>query len=104
MPRQAGNYAPRNSETDEDDDADDYRYSHGYPTREIKKNALNAHRDSVNLVETVCKVTLVSSLMRLGRIDCDVCDRTASEGIGMGRRGEDSFVGRRGSRMILLAW
>ena len=63
MPRQAGTHAPRNSKTDEDDDSQDYGYSHGYSAAEIEQNALNIHRDSVNLVGAVCKVTLVSSLV-----------------------------------------
>jgi len=41
--------------------------SDGYSTREIKKNALDIHRDSVNPIGLIRNVTLVSSMVRFSR-------------------------------------
>ena len=68
MSRQAGSRASRNSETDEDNDSQHYPYPYGYPAREIKKNALNFHRDSVNLIGLVRNVTLVPSVVHVGSV------------------------------------
>ena len=68
MTGQAGDHAARQSETYEDDDPDDDGDSHRYSAAEIEQNALNIHRDSVNLVGAVSKVTLVSSVVRGVRI------------------------------------
>ena len=64
VPREAGHYAPRNSEAGKDDDSQNHRRPHGNTAPEIKQNALNIHGDSVNPVGPVCKVTLVSNVIR----------------------------------------
>ena len=71
MPGLAGDHAARKPETYEDDDSDNYRDSDGYSAAEIEQNALNIHRDSVNLVGAVRKVTLVSSVVRGVRMGGD---------------------------------
>jgi hypothetical protein len=62
--RQAGSSTSRNSETNKDDDSKDRSYTHGYPTCKIKKNALNTHCDSVDLIGLIRNVTLVSIVVR----------------------------------------
>ncbi len=59
--------ATRNSQADEDDDSQNQPCSDGYSTREIKKNALDIHRDSVNPIGLSRNVTLVSSMVRFSR-------------------------------------
>jgi len=59
--------ATRNSQADEDDDSQNQPCSDGYSTREIKKNALEIHRDSVNPIGLIRNVTLVSSMVRFSR-------------------------------------
>jgi len=59
--------ATRNSQADEDDDSQNQPCSDGYSTREIKKNALDIHRDSVNPIGLIRNVTLVSSMVRFSR-------------------------------------
>jgi len=56
--------ATRNSQADEDDDSQNQPCSDGYSTREIKKNALDIHRDSVNPIGLIRNVTLVLSMVR----------------------------------------
>ena len=69
VPGKAGDRAARESETYEDDDSDYDGCSHGYSAAEIEQNALKVHRDSVNLMGVVRKVTLVSSVVRGVRKD-----------------------------------
>jgi len=59
--------ATRNSQADEKDDSQNQPCSDGYSTREIKKNALDIHRDGVNLIGLIRNVTLVSSMVRFSR-------------------------------------
>ena len=59
-------HAMRNSQADEDDDTQNQPCSDGYSTREIKKNALDIHRDSVNPIGLIRNVTLVSIVVREG--------------------------------------
>jgi hypothetical protein len=66
LARQASNHTPRNSEANENDDSQHYGYPHGYSTGEIKQNALNIHRDSVNLIGLIRNVTLVSIVVQAG--------------------------------------